>query len=140
MPAKKLDHYNIWTTRIDATVHFYVDVLGLTIGPRPPFGMPGAWLYDSTKSPVVHLVDVNNSTAEDRAAAGGRDITTLNGSGSIDHVAFESSDFEDMAARLRSAGLAFREDGIPAYNLRQLFVNDPNGILLELNFRGAPAV
>jgi catechol 2,3-dioxygenase-like lactoylglutathione lyase family enzyme len=139
MPAKRLDHYNIWSTRLDETVRFYVDVLGLTVGPRPPFGLPGAWLYDSTNSPVVHLVDVAKSTAADRAAAGNRDITTLNGSGAIDHVAFEASDFEDLCSRLRAAGLKYREDGIPSINLRQIFVNDPNGVQLELNFRGAPA-
>ncbi len=63
----------------------------------------------------------------------------LNGSGSIDHVAFDASDFDDISSRLSVAGLKFREDGIPAINLRQLFVNDPNGVQLELNFRSAPA-
>ena len=138
MPVRKLDHYNIWTTRLEETVKFYVDILGLQVGARPPVALPGAWLYDATNTPVVHLVDVKNSKSADLAAAGNRDIATLSGSGSIDHIAFDASDFEDISSRLRVAGLKFREDGIPAINLRQLFVNDPNGVQLELNFRPTP--
>lgn len=135
MPATKLDHYNIWTTKIDETIQFYVDVLGLRVGDRPPVSIPGAWIYDGTDMAVVHLVDVTKCSPEDLVAAGGRDITTLDGSGSIDHVAFEASDFEGLQAKLAATGCEFHEDGIPAFNIRQLFVNDPNGIRIELNFR-----
>ena len=137
MPARKLEHFNIWTTQCEETIRFYVEILGLTVGPRPAVGIPGAWLYDSTKTPVVHLVDVEKSSAEELAAAGGRDIDSLNGSGSIDHIAFEAADFEELSAKLTAAGLKFRIAGIPAISLRQIFVADPNGIVIELNFRSS---
>jgi len=40
----KLDHYNVSTRDLGATVRFYEDILGLVNGPRPPFDFPGAWL------------------------------------------------------------------------------------------------
>ncbi len=134
MPAMKLHHYNVWSKKPQETIQFYTEIIGLTVGPRPPVGLPGAWLYDTTGTPVLHLVDVVNATEEDRNAACGRDLSTYDGSGSIDHVAFESTDFEGLSSKLNAAGIRYREDGIPAINLRQIFVNDPNGIQLELNF------
>jgi hypothetical protein len=40
-----------------------------------------------------------------------------------------------MVARCAKLGVACRE-GIAGANFRQLFVTDPNGVRLELNFRG----
>ncbi len=42
-----------------------------------------------------------------------------------------------MLARLDRLGLAYRCTGVASVGLRQVFVRDPNGVLLELNFRGA---
>ena len=39
-------------------------------------------------------------------------------------------------ARFAQLGLDWRARDIPAIGLRQLFVSEPNGTLLELNFRG----
>src|SRR5260370_2628721 len=55
-----LDHFNIRTRKLDDTVRFYEDVLGLEKGPRPNFAFPGAWMYSEGK-PVVHLVDISRS-------------------------------------------------------------------------------
>jgi hypothetical protein len=40
-----------------------------------------------------------------------------------------------MRARLAALSLSFRETQIATSGIRQLFVKDPTGILLELNFR-----
>jgi hypothetical protein len=40
-----------------------------------------------------------------------------------------------MRARLTALSVSFRENHIAKMDLRQLFVKDPTGILLELNFR-----
>ncbi len=42
MPVEMLDHYTINTADVDTSVSFYVDVLGLRLGERPPFTFPGA--------------------------------------------------------------------------------------------------
>ena len=137
MPTLKLDHYNVWTRKLAETVAFYVDYLGLRVGDRPDFGVPGAWLYDATDTPVVHLIDVGNSTPEQILIAGDRDVTTLGGSGSIDHISFAATDFDVLSERLRAARLKYKEVKFPSLNLKQLFVEDPNGVMIELLFRGA---
>ena len=56
MGIERLDHVNVVTTRLDEMVTWYQTVLGLTLGPRPNFPFPGAWLY-AGDHPVVHLVE-----------------------------------------------------------------------------------
>ena len=43
--ALGLDHINIATPRLAESRDFYVEVLGLQEGPRPPFEFDGYWLY-----------------------------------------------------------------------------------------------
>jgi catechol 2,3-dioxygenase-like lactoylglutathione lyase family enzyme len=135
----KLDHYNIRTGRIAETIAFYTQVLGLRQGDRPST-RPGAWLYDRTDIPVVHVsgVDLSDAQAmrELEAHLGARDLDSLNGSGAIDHVAFEGPDYEGTRAHLQKLGVPFTEREVKAISLRQLFVVDPNGVTVELNFRG----
>jgi hypothetical protein len=40
-----------------------------------------------------------------------------------------------MRAQFEAAGLAFRERVVPGGALSQLFVRDPDGVLVEINFR-----
>lgn len=119
-----LDHINIRTADLAATKRLFIDVLGLSEGWRPPFGIPGAWLYAGDKD-VVHLVEVSAPAAPSEGS-------------SLDHFAFEIRDFDATIEALRAAGLPFRESPIPGINARQIFVVDPNGVTFELNWRGAP--
>jgi catechol 2,3-dioxygenase-like lactoylglutathione lyase family enzyme len=59
--------------------------------------------------------------------------------GALDHIAFRGLDREAMTARFRSHDIAFREAAVPDFKLHQVFVHDPDGILIELNFREKPA-
>jgi catechol 2,3-dioxygenase-like lactoylglutathione lyase family enzyme len=61
MVVKKLEHYNIRTTRYDDTVMFYRQVLGMKIGRPPgvPEEAPPTWLYDESGQAVVHLIPVD---------------------------------------------------------------------------------
>ena len=45
MAATGMNHFNILTDDVDATVDFYRDAVGLETGPRPDLGFPGAWMY-----------------------------------------------------------------------------------------------
>ena len=45
MPAMSLNHYTILARDLEATKNFYTDVVGLTVGDRPPLAFPGYWLY-----------------------------------------------------------------------------------------------
>ena len=52
----------------------------------------------------------------------------------MDHIAFQALDLEGTRATLRAAGIEFREAVVPRDNTIQIFVHDPDGIRVELNF------
>jgi catechol 2,3-dioxygenase-like lactoylglutathione lyase family enzyme len=120
MPITGIDHANISTDRLDETTQFFVEVLGLEVGPRPPFaGFRGAWLY-ADGAPILHLVE--------RAEARPPD-------GVIDHFSFAVSDFDATLARLERLGVQHVALDIPGGFGRQAFVRDPNGATIELTWR-----
>src|SRR6476620_217950 len=122
MSVGVLDHYNVSTRNLGDTVRFYEDVLGLTNGPRPPFDFPGAWLCSDGR-PVLPLNDISPTDQPQRPD-----------SGVIDHVAFGSRGFEAMKRHLGQKGVSFRVNVVPNSSRRQIFVTDPNNVLIELNF------
>ena len=56
------------------------------------------------------------------------------GSGAVDHLAFMAEDLNATRALLEQAGVATREREVPLLGLRQIFMEDPNGVTIELNF------
>jgi len=119
-----LDHINVDTAKPDETVAFYESVLGLTNRPdlRPDFGFPGAWLFlDDTA--VVHLNFIDDDDRFTQRSA-------------FNHIAFQGSDFAGTCAVLDDQGLEYRTSTRPEISLSQIFVNDPNGIRVEINING----
>src|SRR3569833_4646279 len=117
-----LDHFNIRTRNLAETVRFYEDVLGLEKGARPNFAFPGAWMYSEGK-PVVHLVDISSTNEPQKPE-----------SGVVDHIAFVSRGFSAMQERLSKSGFDFRTQAVPGNELWQIFLTDPNGVVIELFF------
>jgi catechol 2,3-dioxygenase-like lactoylglutathione lyase family enzyme len=123
-----LFHVAIKTNDLDATVLFYTEVLGLTTMPRPDFGFPGAWLAVPTPigTGIVHVY------------AGGPALGTEGhaplGTGAIDHVSIAAAGWDDCVARLERSGDDWRAALVPGTPLWQIFVYDPNGVLLEITF------
>ena len=124
MPVLDLHHIAIKTTDVDRTVRFYNEVLGTHTVPRPPFDFPGAWLMMG--STMIHLYGGN--------AAKSRDGRVETGGAAVDHVALTARDFDAMRGTIRDKGLDWRENNIPSAGLWQIFVHDPNRVLIELNF------
>ncbi|NCW50627.1 MAG: hypothetical protein EBV89_04980 [Betaproteobacteria bacterium] len=54
----------------------------------------------------------------------------------MDHIAFLADDPSGFIERFKARGIAFRPRHLPESNLYQLFVRDPNGLMIELNFFG----
>jgi catechol 2,3-dioxygenase-like lactoylglutathione lyase family enzyme len=127
-----LDHFAIRTTRLQESIDFYCNLLGLQPGPRPELPVEGVWLYSGV-SAIVHLVELT-AQPKGEAADGPPPVSTRH----VDHVALRAIGYEQTRERLTRAGLSFREASVPALNLRQLFLRDPNGIALELDFRLPP--
>jgi catechol 2,3-dioxygenase-like lactoylglutathione lyase family enzyme len=132
MTVQALEHVTIRCANLKRTRDFYVELMGLAEGDRPAFPFRGYWLYLGG-IPVVHLVE-----ASDNAGAWGRDLVipkAEDGTGSFDHVAFRGADFQAMRTRLQQAGVSLTERVVPGGRLSQLFVPDPEGVLVEINFR-----
>lgn len=142
MPIGRLDHYSIRTQDIEASGRFYTEVMEFQIGFRPPFKFPGLWLYNAAPYPescgVVHIIGIDlNDPHGLKAYLGDRDLSSLNGTGTVDHMAFAATGLEDMRARLKRHSVAYRERSVPLLGLHQVFFEDPSSVTIELNF---PAV
>jgi len=133
MPITQLEHFLVIADDLDATRDFYRDVLGLSVGPRPPLAFPGYWLY-AGETPCVHLAE--RATYTSSSAPRGVPVSPpASGTGPFDHVAFNASDFDEIAARLARHGVVARVNEVPGIGLRQLFLFDPNGVKIEINVR-----
>lgn len=137
MSLTGLDHCAIRTLELRETRDFYVDLLGLEDGERPDFPFPGHWLYIGGQA-VVHLmgIDPDDPSGLD-AYLGPIDAGELHGSGAVDHLAFRAENPQALIDRLAAAGRPCRERKVPDLDLFQIFVDDPNGITVEVNYFGA---
>lgn len=122
MAISGLNHVNIITDDLSSSIKFYVDVIGLVEGQRPAFKFPGAWLYCGSQA-IIHLVHV--------------DKQNVNGSGTIDHIALEANGIQNMMDLLEESQIAHCVRDVPGKTIRQIFLKDPNGVKIELNFRGS---
>ena len=133
MPLEKIDHYAIRTLKMQETKEFY-ETLGLTSGPRPQFPFPGHWMY-AGDTPVVHLVGLDPDNPEGLYNyLGVKDVLFLDGSGSIDHLAFRATNPEDLKKTLENRKVKYRENEVPDLGLLQIFAEDPNDITVEINY------
>jgi len=126
MAIGALNHFTIRTVDLEATRSFYVDVLGIEEGPRPPLGFPGYWLY-SAGMPTVHLVGP-------RVEEAGKPERVSGPTGLLDHIAFSATGLAAMRERLTAHGVVFQERLVPRDGQTQLFLHDPNGVAVELNY------
>ena len=122
MSVIRFAHYNLRAPRplLEELRNFYVQVVGLHVGERPPFHKFGYWLYADGK-PVLHL-------GESAAAA------TPDPQVSFSHAAFECSDLEQTEQLLTRQGISFRRGQVPETGESQLFLTDPAGNGVELIF------
>ena len=126
MPITRMDHFNILTDDLPATLAFYEEHLNLKPGARPPFSFPGAWLYaDGGKGnqPILHVV-------------AGRPKAQLV-RGVIDHMAFYGTGLAATVAKLKAKGIEYELRKLPAYGTWQLFFFDPNSAKVEIDFDAA---
>jgi catechol 2,3-dioxygenase-like lactoylglutathione lyase family enzyme len=140
MALQRLAHFTIRTTDLEASRRFYVDVLGLRVGPRPPFPFPGLWLYLSADegTDVVHLIGIDaQSSGALHDYLGARAEAPAAGTGNLDHVAFAASGWRETRERCDAAGIAYLERDVPMLKQHQVFISDPSGVTVELNYAAA---
>ncbi len=119
MPIAAMNHFTVLTDDVPRTVRFYADLLGLVEGSRPNFDFPGAWLYAGSNA-VLHVI-------------GGRSRADLK-PGVIDHVAFSATGLTETLARLAAHGVLHTCRRQVGSGVWQVFVHDPNGARVELDF------
>ena len=131
MGLNALNHYTIRPADLERTRDFYVDVLGLEVGYRPPLAFPGHWLYTGGQ-PTVHLIGPRETE---------RDLPprTAGETGLLDHVAFSCTGLAAMKAKLAERGVEYAERVVPRDGQIQLFLKDPNGVSVELNYPDSEA-
>jgi catechol 2,3-dioxygenase-like lactoylglutathione lyase family enzyme len=124
MSVLGLSHINIRAARalLDELKDFYVDVVGLSIGFRPPFQRFGYWLY-AGDSHVCHLTEADASEKQAHHV-----LTTF------DHIALTCVDRATHEAALTQHGVPFKVAIVPQTQQVQLFFDDPAGNGVELIF------
>ncbi len=125
MAIKELNHINIRTPKMEETKDFFVDVVGLEIGFRPPFDSHGYWLYCDDVA-IVHL-SLSDPDGDPRTIASGR------GEG-LDHIGLFAHDLAGTEKTLSSKGVTYRKILASGGRLIQVFFLDPNGVQVELGF------
>jgi catechol-2,3-dioxygenase len=129
MPVQSFNHFNLRADRelLGKLRDFYVDVVGLKVGPRPQFTFNGYWLYTGDLA-VLHLVETPDAPGSGHTREG-----------TFDHVAFSCSGLVDFEEHLRRTAVVYRRTEIPGTDIVQLFVKDPAGNGVELNFASSDA-
>ena len=144
MGINKLAHYSIRTTDLEASRVFYTEILGFRVGYRPDFKFPGIWLYmsddDDKEYGTVHIIGIDPNDPQGLIDyLGDKSLDSLQGTGTVDHIAFTATDLAAMRKNLKTRGMDFFERTVPSLGLHQLFLTDPSGVTIELNYPAAEA-
>ena len=119
-----INHYNLRAAPeiIEKLKNFYIEIVGLKLGHRPPFKNGGYWLYANEKD-VLHLSFSKNGIANE-----------LNVSSTFDHMAFTAENEIDHIIVLKENNIDFITREVPEIGTRQIFFKDPAGNGIELIF------
>jgi catechol 2,3-dioxygenase-like lactoylglutathione lyase family enzyme len=133
MALSFMEHFLIQSADIEATKDWWCNVLGMRVGPSPDFKFPVYWLYIGDKD-VLHLTQGGKNVSDNRMKYLGQTSQATEGSGVIDHIGFRATGLEATIEKLHSLGVDFKERQVNDQGLYQLFLFDPNGVKVELNF------
>ena len=116
-----IDHVNVESDDVERSERFYREVIGLKIGPRPDFERPGYWMYADDK-PVVHIIRTHPNN----------DMLTGSKHASISHFALQIKDYDATRQHLDSLKISYDTNDVDNTAIRQIFLQDPEGVLIEL--------
>jgi catechol 2,3-dioxygenase-like lactoylglutathione lyase family enzyme len=139
MLISHIEHFLIAADYIDATRDWYARVLGMRSGPHPDFGFPVHWMYAGDVD-VVHIGPSAKQAGEIQKKYLGRTSQDAGtGTGAIDHIAFRATGLPGMLRHLKKENISFTQRRANGQALFQLFLFDPNGIKVELNYAAEEA-
>jgi lactoylglutathione lyase len=114
----ELNHVALFVADVERSARFYRESLGLPVLPRPAFDFPGAWFRLGAQQ-ELHLIGGRLKGPVDDHSRGG-------------HFALQVADVAATAAELKAKGLVFRGPGWRPDGALQIFLEDPDGHLVEL--------
>ncbi len=117
-----LNHVSITVTDVAKAREFYTGVLGFTEIPRPAFDFPGIW-YDLGSGLSLHII-LNDQLV--RPAVEREKITAR-----YAHFALWTEDADATAKQIETLALPCRDVVSGPTGLRQVFVKDPDGNMVE---------
>ena len=115
-----LHHINIKAPALlmEEEKRFFCEVLGLREGHRPDFSSRGYWLYSADQA-IVHLsLSEQHSQNEHQ--------------GYFDHVAFPTSELQDLLRRLAAAGIEYSSNHVSQLGMTQIFLKSPSATGIEV--------
>lgn len=124
--VRSFDHITLIVADLEATRHFYVDVLGMSESPRPDFDFPGAWFG-------IGEVQIHATVASEFAGIAGWGDRQVKSVSRGHHFAFEVRDVNAAFEQVKQLGIEVgdgpktRPDGA-----RQLYIYDPDRHVVEL--------
>jgi catechol 2,3-dioxygenase-like lactoylglutathione lyase family enzyme len=124
MKVSAINHINIVLTeeQLPKALAFYAQILGLTPGYRAPSNRNGAWLYSEHNAvAMLHLSVIGLD--ED-----------VSGENHFHHIAFTCADVDSCLKILVDNNIDHRLEQRWAPKITQIFIVDPVGIRIELNF------
>src|ERR671939_635632 len=78
MPLSFMEHFLIQSADIEATKDWYVNVLGMKVGPAPDFKFAVYWLYVGDRD-VLHLTQGGASVSDNRKRYLGQESQAVEG-------------------------------------------------------------
>ena len=119
--VSELNHVNIESTDKDRSANFYNNIVRVISGERPNFDRPG---YRMCKDnvPIIHII---SPLRENKLLAGSKHAA-------ISHFALRIKGFEAMREHLTDLSISYTETSVPSSNRPQFFINDPDGVVVEL--------
>jgi catechol 2,3-dioxygenase-like lactoylglutathione lyase family enzyme len=119
MTIASMNHFTVLSSDLEKSKVFYIGILGLTEGYRPPFAFPGAWLYAGNQA-ILHIM-------------AGKPMP-VNAAGVIDHMAFTAFNLQAVIDTLKQHGIHYELHRLKGLEIWQLFCHDPDGAKVELDF------
>jgi len=122
LPFTTLSHVSVTVTDLERARRFYGELIGLREIPRPDFGFPGVW-YSLGGDLQLHVI-VNDRRPAAPVEHHRFDVKDP-------HFALWVEDADALHERLRASGHPFYDYASTPTGLRQLFIRDHDGNMVE---------
>ncbi len=139
MTIQSLDHVNFITEDLEKTCQFYKEIIGLELRSTPDKNQSIYFFLPGTKQAILHISHIDykpNPKIFNRLAKINSDYQGDLKTGVIDHfcLRLDMTDYPIYFEKLTNNNIIFDYIDHGTHNLKQIWVIDPNGVRVELNF------